>query len=158
MGAGKARRHSRMLRCDVALELLNSGKCCSTVSTDEWPLAQMNCVHVLLQVTVMLEKLPTGDALERLLLQMDGLVVLLHVTLLAEELGARGVGARDLLTKMHFAVMTDHVRLVHIGFATSVIFAWNPAHHGRLPIANIGRCTLLLPATALEVGIEEMLR
>ena len=113
---------------------------------------------MLLQDKVILEELPTGDALVWLLLEVDRSVVALHVAFGGEGHAARGVGARELLTKMHFAVMTDHVRLVHIGFATSVIFAWNPAHHGRLPVANIGRCTLLLPATALEVGIEEMLR
>ena len=105
MGAGKAWRHSRMLRCDVALELLNSGKCCSTVSADEWPLAQMNCVHMTFQMSIPLEELPTGDALVWLLLEVDRSVVALHVAFGGEGHAARGVGARELLTKMHFAVV-----------------------------------------------------
>ena len=55
-------------------EVNSLGKRCSAVSTDEWPLAQMNCVHVLLEVRILLEELPTGDALERLLLEVDCLL------------------------------------------------------------------------------------
>ena len=89
----------------MALEVSSLGKRCTAVSTDEWPLAQMNIVHVPLQVSIPLEELPTGDALERLLLEVDCLVVALHCSKLAEGLGARGVGARKLLTKMHSAVV-----------------------------------------------------
>ena len=111
MGAGKAWRHSRMLRCDVTLEVIIVCKRCSTFSTDEWPLAQMNCVHVPIQVTVLLEKLTAGYALERFLLQMDRLVVLQHVGLVVEDFAARRVCARDLLAQMKRAVMFHHVRL-----------------------------------------------
>ena len=41
-----------------------------------------------LQMIIFLEKLPTGDALERLLLQMDGLVVSLHVILQGKDFAA----------------------------------------------------------------------
>jgi len=64
-----------MLRCDVPLQSLSYAKRCCTVSTDEWPLAQMNLVHMSLQFTTLLEELSTGVALERLQLEMDSVVV-----------------------------------------------------------------------------------
>ena len=106
-----------------------------------------------LQMIIFLEKLPTRDALERLLLQMDSLVVTLHVGTVAEDLAARGVGARHLLTQMHLAVVSHHVVLARKRFATRGTFARNPAHNRRLLVANIARCTWLLPATALKVRI-----
>ena len=72
----------------MALEVSSLGKRCSAVSADEWPLAQMNFVHMPLQSTILREELPTGDALVRLLLEVDCLEVLLHVTLLAEDFSA----------------------------------------------------------------------
>ena len=105
------------------------------------------------QMSICLEKLPTGYALEGLLLQMDGLVVYLHVETVAEDLAARGVDARHLLTQMHLAIVSHHVFLVRKRFATRGTFARNPAHNRRLLVANIARCTWLLPATALEVRI-----
>jgi len=139
MGAGKARRHSRMLRCDMPLQAPDLCKCCSTVSADAWPLAQMNCAHVPVQVTTLLEKLPTGYALERMLSEVDSLVVRLHVALLAEDLVARGVGARELLTKMHFAVVSHHGALGREQFEADGIGAWNLAPRRPLLVANIAR-------------------
>ena len=63
----------------MSLEISSLCIRCSAVSTGEWPLAQMNCVHVLLQIRVQTEELPTCDALERLLLEVYELVVILHV-------------------------------------------------------------------------------
>ena len=118
----------------------------------------MNCVHVLLQNKVILEELPTGDALVRLLLEVDGLVVTLHCSITTKYLAARGVDAREFHTQMMSAVMFHHGVLLRKSLATSGALAWNPAHHRRLLVANIARCTWLFLATALEVGIEEMLR
>ena len=157
VGAGKPWRGRGVHRRDMALENPSSCKRCSTVATDEWPLAQMNFVHVLLQINILLEELPTGDALERLLLEVDCLVVALHVVLVAEDFATGRVGARKLHTKMHFAVVPQHVTLGRKQLDTGRIDAWNLATHRRLLVANIVRCTWLLPATALEVGIEEML-
>ena len=95
----------------MSLEIPSLCKRRSTVSTDEWPLAQMNCVHMHLQVPVSLEKLPTGDALERLLLEMDRLVVPQHVGLVVEDFAARRVCARNLLAQMNRAIMIHHVTL-----------------------------------------------
>ena len=77
-----------MLRCNMPLEVPGVCKCCSTVSTDEWPLAQMNLVHMPLQMRILLELLPTRDALERLLPEMDRLVVALHVSLQGKDFAA----------------------------------------------------------------------
>jgi len=139
MGADKAWRHSRVLRCDMALEVVSLCKRCSAVSTDVWPLAQMNCVHVRLQVSILLELLATGDALERLLSEVDGLVVLLHVAFGSEGLAARGVGAREFLTKMHFAVVKHHGALGRKQFEADGIGTWNLAPRRPLLVANIAR-------------------
>ena len=72
----------------MALKMMSVCKRCSTVATDEWPLAQMNFVHVLLQMMAKLEELPTGDALVRLLIKVDCLEVALHMALLAEDFAA----------------------------------------------------------------------
>ena len=92
-----------------------------------------------LQMTIFLEKLPTRDALERLLLQMDGLVVTLHVGTVAEDLAARGVGARHLLTQMHLAVVKHHGALGRKQFEADGIDAWNLAPRRPLLVANIAR-------------------
>jgi len=68
----------------------------------------MNFVHVLLQVKGKLEELTTGDALVWLLPKVDGLVVAPHVAKVTENLVARGVGAREVLTKMDCPVVRHH--------------------------------------------------
>ena len=101
----------------------------------------MNCVHVLLQNKVILEELPTGDALVRLLLEVDGLVVPLHVSLEAEDLAAQGVGAGKLLTQeVHRAVVLHHGTLGRKQLGASGIDALNLADHRRLLVANFARC------------------
>merc|ERR1719341_659726 len=55
-----------------------------------------------------LEELTTGDALVRLLLEVDGLVVALHDVPFAENLAARRVGAREGPTKMHTVIVRHH--------------------------------------------------
>jgi len=77
----------------------------------------MNRVHVLPQVKPKLEELATGDALVRLLLEMDGLVVAPHVAKVAENLAARRVSASELYTQMSFAIVFHHGRLVKIRLA-----------------------------------------
>ena len=59
----------------MSLEMRLVCKSCATVLTDEWSLAQVNFVHMPLKITVSLERLPAGVALERLLPKVDGLVV-----------------------------------------------------------------------------------
>ena len=94
----------------MLLEITGLSKSCATVSADVWPLAQMHFIHVALQMTTSSEELSTGDALERLLLEMDSLVVILHVGFSAEDLAARGVCARDLLlTHVCRAVVLSHI-------------------------------------------------
>jgi len=118
----------------------------------------MNFVHMRLQMMAKLEELTTGDALVRLMPKMDSLVVTLHCKLVAEDLDARGVGARKLLAQMHFSVVTHHDPLFREQLDTGGIGAWNLATRRPLLVANFARCILLLLATALEVSIEEMLR
>ena len=48
----------------------------------------MNSVHVLLQMTVLLEKLTAGYALVWLLLEVDRFVVALHVILQGKDFAA----------------------------------------------------------------------
>ena len=59
---------------------------------------------------------------------------------------------------MRLVVVTHHHCLVTIRLAAARIDAWYLAPHRPLLVANHARCTWLLLATALEVGIEEMLR
>jgi len=78
MGAGEARRCSRVLCSDMFLEIRLVCKSCATVATNERPLAQVNFVHMPPQLCVSREELATGGALKRLLPQVDSLVVGLH--------------------------------------------------------------------------------
>lgn len=83
-----------MLEGNVSLQVTSFCKCSSTVFTDERPLAQMNPIHMLVQVLVGGEELPTGVALVHLLPEVDHPVVPLHGALLAEDFGAGEVSAR----------------------------------------------------------------
>ena len=78
---------------------------------------------MLLQDKVILEELTTRDALVRLLLEMDGLVVAPHVAKVAENLAARRVSASELYTQMSFAIVFHHGRLVKIRLAAGGTFA-----------------------------------
>merc|ERR1719341_1389034 len=133
-----------------------------------------------------LEELTTGDALVRLLLEVDGLVVALHdvpfaenlaarrvcarellpqmkravVTMhggiSAENLVARGIGAREGPTKMHTVIVRHHAVAARKRDAASGTFAWNHAQPRCLLVDNIARFAWFLLATV--VGIKEMLR
>merc|ERR1719341_255849 len=133
-----------------------------------------------------LEELTTGDALVRLLLEVDGLVVALHdvpfaenlaarrvcarellpqmkravVTMhggiSAENLVARGIGAREGPTKMHTVIVRHHAVVARKRDAASGTFAWNHAQPRCLLVDNIARFAWFLLATV--VGIKEMLR
>ena len=78
---------------------------------------------MLLQDKVILEELTTRDALVRLLLEMDGLVVAPHVAKVAENLAARRVSASELYPQMRFVIVFHHGRLVKIRLAAGGTFA-----------------------------------
>ena len=97
LSAGISMRHIGMLRCDVPLHIPSFAKRCTTISTDKWPLAKMNFVHMQLEMFAPTEELSAGAALERFLLKMDSLVVALHVCKSAKDLVAGRVSAGKLL-------------------------------------------------------------
>ena len=65
---------------DVTLEICLLGKCCTTVSflTDERAETQVNLVHMPFQISSQCGGITTRDTLERLLLEVDGVVMLQH--------------------------------------------------------------------------------
>merc|ERR1712112_799056 len=97
-----------MLRCDVPPHMLCLGKRCSTVFTDEGSLAQMNLVHMLLEMTTLLEELSTGVALKRLQLKMNRIHMTLETPSL-REVFSTGVALERLLLEMDNLVMALNV-------------------------------------------------
>jgi len=95
----------------MSLEMRLVCKSLATVSTNEWSLAQVNLVHMTLQMYVLSEELPTGDALERLLPKVNCLEVPMHDTALAEDFGAQRVTAWNRVAQMSHTIVLQHVRL-----------------------------------------------
>jgi len=120
------------------LEVTLECKSCATVSTNEWSLAQVNIIHMTLQMSALSEELPAGGALERLLPKMDGLVVTLHITLVAKDLAARRVTACKLLAQMRLAIVSHHHTCARKWLVACR--ARELASHEPLLVASIKRC------------------
>jgi len=99
------------------LEMSSLCKGCATIPTNEWSLAQVNVVHMTLQMCFSSEELPTGVALERLQPKVDGLVVLLHSARPAKDLAAGKVTAWNIPAQMSLTKVLHHPTLPREWFA-----------------------------------------
>ena len=94
---------------DVLLEVTSLSEGCSTVGrlAGEGAETQMNCVHMLFQISSLCAGMTTRDTLEGLLLEVDGAVMLQHISPLGEELATRDT-LESLLLEVNGAKMPQH--------------------------------------------------